>query len=116
MAVIAVDFDDTLMDTNNVLPGYRMGQPTPGAILSMSRLANEGHQCIIFTARNVQDPRAYKAVEDWLNHFQIPHHGITNIKRPEMQIFIDDRAMAFDSWPQVMARINKQTQQENIVD
>lgn len=112
MAVIAVDFDDTLHDRNSVTSGYRMGRPTSGAILSMQRLANQGHVLIIFTARAVNHPNQKKAVADWLDYFQIPFHSITNIKMPEMEIFIDNRAIQFDSWPQVMGRLTKLTKEE----
>lgn len=104
MAVIAIDLDDTLLDTQNVQPGYRMGPPTNGAILATQRLANEGHTIIVFTARNVQVPSAYKAVEDWLTYFQIPHSGITNIKRPEFEVYIDNRALRFSGdWASTLA-------------
>lgn len=103
--IIAVDFDGTLMDPNNVRQGYRMGQPEPGAILSMQRLKNQGHTLVIFTARNVQHPNQHKAVADWLTYFKIPFDGITNIKRPEFEVMIDNRALHFDTWPQVMTRL-----------
>lgn len=107
MAVIAIDFDDTLQDRSNVLPGYRMGQPTRGAILATQRIAQD-HTIIIFTARRVQDPRVYKAVEDWLNHFQIPHSGITNIKRPEFEVYIDNRALRFNGdWANTLADLKR---------
>lgn len=112
--VIAIDFDDTLMDRNNKLPGYRMGQPTPGSIVSMQRLNNMGHTLIIFTARNVQHPNQKKAVADWLDYFKIPYHSITNVKLPEMELFIDNRAMHFDSWPQVMMRLTKLQQSATV--
>lgn len=102
--VIAVDFDDTLCSRNSQ-PGYRMGPPEPGAILSMKRLALEGHTLIVFTARNVQDPRVFKAVEDWCKYFDIPINGITNIKKPEFQVMIDNRALHFDDWPSTMSRL-----------
>lgn len=105
--IIAIDFDETIMDPQNKTPGYRMGRPVPGAVLSLQRLANAGHTIYIFTARNVQHPNQKKAVADWLDYFQIPFHGITNIKLPEFEVYIDNRAMHFDSWPQVMARINR---------
>ena len=103
--ILAIDFDDTLMDTQNVLEGYRMGQPTSGAIAATQRLANRGDKIFIFTARDVQKPQVYKAVEDWLNHFHIPFHGITNIKKPEFDVYIDNRALHFDTWPQVLHRL-----------
>ena|ERR1700752_2197960 len=100
--IIAIDFDDTLMDRERVQHGYRMGPPMPGAIVATRRLYDEGHTLIIFTARNVQDNAVYQAVMDWCEHFGIPASGATNIKKPEFDVFIDNRAIAFNSWPQVM--------------
>lgn len=100
--IIAVDFDNTLMSTKNVLKGYRMGQPESGAIAAINRLVAEGHQIFIFTSRDVQNPSAKKAVGDWLDYFKIPYSGITNIKSPHFEVFIDDLAIHFDSWPQVL--------------
>lgn len=104
--IIAVDFDHTLA-SDRPEPGYRMGVPEPGAVAAMRRLETEGHTLIIFTARNVQIPAAYKAVEDWLLHFGIPYHGITNIKRPEFEVMIDDRGLRFHDWPKALSDLRK---------
>jgi len=103
--IIAIDFDATLMDPKNVQPGYRMGPPTPGAIAATKRLRAEGHTIIVFTARNVQDPRVHKAVMDWCEHFGIPASGASNIKSPSYDVIIDNRAIHFDSWPHVMMNL-----------
>lgn len=103
--ILAIDFDDTIMDPKNVRPGYRMGQPTVGAVVALQRLARS-HTIVIFTARNVQVPSAHKAVADWLDYFKIPYHGITNIKRPEFDVIIDNRALHFDEWSKVLWRID----------
>lgn len=102
MSVLAIDLDDTIHDTQNVLPGYKMGQPTTGAVDAIKKLHDDGHTIVIFTARNVQDPRVYRAVKDWLGYFKIPHHAITNIKRPEYDLMIDDKALKFEYWAQVL--------------
>lgn len=103
--IIAIDFDDTIMNPHDKLPGYRMGQPEPGSILSLQRLKLEGNQIYIFTARDVSHPNQKKAVADWLDYFHIPYDGITNVKQPFFDVYIDNRAMHFDSWPQVMTRL-----------
>lgn len=106
--VIACDFDDTLCDSRNVLQGYRMGQPTDGAVIYTKKLVEMGHEIIIFTARSVNKPEVYKAVEDWLKYFGIPHHGITNIKQPYFDVMVDNRSIAFTgSWTGMLTRIEK---------
>lgn len=104
--IIAIDFDNTLMDTQNVLAGYRMGQPEPGAILATKEIVNMGHQIIIFTARGVQDAKVYKAVAAWADHFQIPYSGITNVKSPHFDYIIDNRALTYDkNWPLLVHKL-----------
>lgn len=98
---IAIDFDDTIHDTRNKLPGYRMGQPTLDAVETLQAWAEEGHVLVIFTARNVQDPKVYKAVKDWLDYFKLPYHGITNIKRSEFDLIIDNRAITYTNWAEI---------------
>lgn len=103
---VAVDFDDTLCDSKNILSGYRMGQPEPGAILATQEIVKMGHLIVIFTARNVQDPKVYKAVADWADYFHIPYSGITNIKSPEFGVMIDNRALTYDkNWPLLVHKI-----------
>jgi hypothetical protein len=104
--IVAVDFDGTLCDPDNILSGYRMGQPEPGAILATKEIVNMGHQIIIFTARAVQDPRVHKAVADWADYFNIPYSGITNIKSPHFECIIDNRALKYDkNWPLLVHRL-----------
>lgn len=104
---LAVDFDSTIMDPNNKNPGYRMGQPVKGAVLYINRLVKAGHKVYIFTARNVNQPTAHKAVEDWLKYYNIPHHGITNIKQPYFDLIIDNRAIEFTEWAGILTKIHK---------
>jgi hypothetical protein len=109
MAIIAIDFDRTLC-SDKPEPGYRMGIPEPGAVTSCKRLVAQGHTIVIFTARNVNEPSAHKAVADWLEYFGIPHHGITNIKQPYFDVYIDDRALRYEgSWPVIMNKLRKLT-------
>lgn len=108
MSVICVDFDDVLMDTKNINPGYRLGLPIDGAVPAMHKLAAEGNTLIVFTVRG-GEARSKKAVEDWLNYFNIPFSTVTNIK-VRADVYIDDRGIHFDSWPQTLVdleRINR---------
>lgn len=103
--ILAVDFDDTLHDLRHVQEDHRMGIPEPGAVEALNNLVSEGHTIIIFTARNVQNPNAKKAVADWLDYFKIPFTDITNIKSPRFDVIIDDRALRFDTWAQTLDRL-----------
>jgi len=104
--IVAIDFDDTLMNPHDVATGYRMGRPEKGAVLATQELVRMGHSIVIFTARNVQDPPQRKAVADWLDFFHIPYHGITNIKQPEFDVMVDNRALRFEGdWAITLHRL-----------
>lgn len=106
--IIALDLDDTLMDRQHKNPGYRMGQPFPGAIAVINQWVKRGHQIVIFTARSVNKPEAYKAVEDWLNYYKIPFHGITNIKQPYFDVIVDNRCLTFTgSWSGLLTKVER---------
>lgn len=95
-----IDFDDTICDSNNVLKGYRMGQPMKGAVESLQTLA-ETNQITIFTSRDVRDIRIFKAVQGWLDYFKIPYNHITNIKG-DADLYIDDRGLHFTNWTDII--------------
>lgn len=94
--ILAIDFDGVLCDNNHVKPGFRMGEPIEGAQHAMLTLQRQGDTLIIHTTRDRFTP-----VEDWLRHFEIPYDTVTNIK-PNADVFIDDKAIRFTSWAQVL--------------
>lgn len=95
--ILAIDFDGPICDPTNLKVGFKMGEPMKGAIESIKKLKAEGDEIIVFTARD-----RFQPVEDWLKHFKIPFDCVTNIKPPHAEVFIDDRAIRFTSWEQVM--------------
>lgn len=74
-----------------------MGLPVPGARDALLTFKAQGDTIIIFTARD-----KFKPVEDWLSYFEIPYDQITNVKPPKAEVFIDDRAIRFTTWGQVL--------------
>lgn len=91
---LAIDFDGVLCDPNNRKPGFRMGEPMPGAVQSMLRLKHDGgHTLIIHTIRGKEPSH----VKDWLDHFGIPHDEITDVK-PNAHAYLDDKGVRFTSW------------------
>jgi hypothetical protein len=108
MAVICVDFDDTLMDTTHIPAGKRLGPPTPGAVSFMNQLHAQGDTIIIFTVRG-GEPRGKQAVEDWLDYFKIPFSAVTNIK-VNAEAYIDNRAIRYQgSWSEVKTQLIRST-------
>lgn len=94
---IAIDFDGTIHDHAHPKPGMVMGEPLPGAKDALLTFKRQGDTIIIHTARD-----RFKPVEDWMRYYNIPYDRVTNIKPPEAQVFIDDRAIRFTSWEQVL--------------
>lgn len=91
--VVAVDFDGVIHNPGDVAPGYRMGRPVPGAQDGMRQLAAAGHTLIVHTVRG--DTGGH--VSAWLRHFDIPFHGVTNVK-PDADVYLDDKAVRFTTW------------------
>lgn len=90
MAILAIDFDSTLMDPKSVKPGMRLGLPSVGAVDAMKKLKAAGHVLIIFTVRGDRP----KHVQDWCHYHGIPYDDVTNIKR-NFDLVIDDKAVTF---------------------
>lgn len=95
--ILAIDYDGVIHDINNPVPGKRMGRPMPGAEDAMEDLKQAGHKLIIHSVRGDKP----KVIADWCDYYDVPYDEITNIK-PQADLYIDDKALHFDSWTQVM--------------
>lgn len=102
--VLAIDLDDTIHDTQNVLPGYKMGRPIKGTVEALEELSKE-HKIIIHTVRAVT-PEGTKAAKDWLDYFKIPYHQITAIK-PNADCYLDNKGMKFTSWDESLTLLKQ---------
>jgi hypothetical protein len=98
---LAIDLDDTIMDTHNVAPGYKMGMPVLGAVQALQRLKAEGSIIVIFCLWADTEQRC-EAIAKWCRFFEIPYDFITN-KKPDVDWIIDNRAVRFTSWAETMA-------------
>ena len=101
--VIAIDFDGTIHDWNNPVPGRQMGPPMPGARDALRNFKASRHTIYIFTVRG--GPENRKHVEDWLRYYDIPFDFVTNIKIPA-DWYIDDRAIHFTNWVEAQLRVS----------
>ncbi len=105
--VIAVDFDYTIHDNNNVPPGRKLGPPLPGAKEALVALHEKGHQIIIYTCRANDGPKAIKVVADWLAYFKIPYDVIWEAPKPICDWYVDDRAIGFrGNWTETLEQVN----------
>ena len=98
MRNIAIDFDNVICDPDNVDPGYKMGNPIPGAREALIQLRRH-FKVIIFTVRG---DRLY--LREWLEYYKIPFDDITD-KKPNTDYYIDDKAIKFTNWPEVLKEI-----------
>lgn len=90
--IIAVDFDAVIADGSM--------QPIEGALVSIKRLIELGHEPYIMTARVKSD---HKNVKYWLETHDFPELEVTNIKKNHVRVIIDDRAIRFeDNWKSII--------------
>ncbi|MDQ3816100.1 MAG: hypothetical protein M3362_00230 [Acidobacteriota bacterium] len=100
---MAIDFDGTIHDVNNPVPGRKMGPPIEEAKEALTQLKTEGHKLIIHTIW-ATDEKNIKTIQDWFTYWEIPFDEITNIK-PQADYYIDDKAIKFIDWPSTLKSI-----------
>jgi capsule biosynthesis phosphatase len=110
---IVVDLDGTICHLKHQDESYSQVQPIPGAVTALRRLKEEGHEIIIYTARNMKtfNGNTGKVIAnigaitmDWLNKHQVPHDEIV-FGKPYGDLYIDDLALAFTNWEDMMSKI-----------
>lgn len=100
---IAIDLDGTLLQYSGWRGENRFGKPYKGAKEFVKTLLSMGHKVTVFTARENHEP-----VKKYLKKMGFPELDVTNIKRHDFSIFIDDRAMNYDgsiTWERFAHRI-----------
>lgn len=103
--ILAIDFDRTICDTDNPVPGYKMGPPLPFVVDALTKLKNNGHYIIIHSCRALDGPKAVQVMRDWLDYFKVPYDKIwTNEDgaKPISDFYIDDRGVHFQNWIQTL--------------
>lgn len=101
--VIAVDFDGPCHEySKGWQDGIIYDVPTEGVFRAFEKLNSKGYKIVIFTARNNLEP-VKKWVNGHLNILGLSHLEIevTN-KKPKAIMYIDDRAIRFTSWKDVL--------------
>lgn len=85
MAIVGIDWDNTLVDTDQKL--------LPGAKEAISKLREAGHKVLINSCNNP------KWIEKCLNEWGIPVDLVWDGKRKaNCDLYIDDRAFKFTNW------------------
>jgi len=104
---LGIDFDQTLAHSSGY-PDFIPSEPIEGAVEATQKLAREGWKIIIHTSRHWAD---YQNIENWLNFYQIPFRRIVCGKLMA-KYYIDDRAIHFDNWENVLNEIDEKERQE----
>lgn len=102
---IAVDFDGVIATYDNGWSeGLITGELMEGAEKALRKLVEKGYQVVIFTARmNKESPmqKPYAMIENWLTAHGMKKgvhwHDIT-AEKPKAIAYIDDRAIRFTNW------------------
>lgn len=106
-----MDLDGTICSLRQSTQSYDEVKPIPGAIAALKKLKEEGHEIIIYTARNMKTYQGNtgKAVAniggmtiDWLRKYQVPYDEII-FGKPQGDLYIDDLAIPFTDWNLVMS-------------
>lgn len=99
MAILAIDFDGVIHEYDKPLEGKSWGLPITGAKDALRRLKNEDKHTIIIHSCKPPD-----VIEQWMRDYDIPYDTITQ-KKPEADLYIDDKGMRFHSWPLTLASL-----------
>lgn len=93
---LAIDLDGVVHDPDNVIKGYKMGVPIPGAFEALWQLKNDGAIIVIHSVWAGEEKQR-RAISNWLNHFKMPYDFITNVK-PDADLYVDDKGYRFTDW------------------
>lgn len=113
---IVIDLDGTICELKKNNQTYSEVRPKPGAIQTLHKLKEDGHEIIIYTARNMLtfngnigkiNANVGKITLDWLKSYNIPFDEIV-FGKPYGDMYIDDSAFKFESWEQVEETIKEQ--------
>lgn len=103
---IVIDLDGTICSLKQEGQSYEDVVPLPGAVAALRRMKAEGHEVIIYTARNMRTREGNtgkvvasvgKLTLDWLEHYGIPYDEIV-FGKPYGHIYIDDLGYGFSGW------------------
>ena len=97
---LGIDLDKTIAH-NSPHPDYALLEPIDGAREALQSLSKGGWRITIYTARHWQD---YDIICEWLNKYKIPYDQVVCGKL-FCRWMIDDKAIHFDSWDNVLKQI-----------
>jgi uncharacterized HAD superfamily protein len=97
---IIVDLDGTIC-TEEKTYSRSLAKPLDDAVNSINALYDAGHTIIIYSARTWME---YEMTVAWLKQHNIKYHQLI-MGKPIGDVWIDDRAIHFTSWKEVMEQL-----------
>jgi 2'-5' RNA ligase len=100
---ICIDLDKTIAQ-DATFPA--IGDPIEGAKESLAKLQEMGYNVVIYSCR-ADSEEGLELVREWLDKHEIPYDSIFEGEKPFSKYFIDDKAIHFDSWKNVLKQVEK---------
>ena len=101
---IIIDIDGTIC-TEEKTYSRSLAKPLRDAVSSVNALYDKGHTIIFYTARTWME---FEMTTDWLNKNGFKYHQLV-MGKPIGDIWIDDRALPFTNWEEVVLKLNERT-------
>jgi uncharacterized HAD superfamily protein len=99
---LVIDIDGTICTEEKTF-SRSLAKPLPGAVESVNKLYNQGHTIRLFTARSWVE---YEVTKAWLDSNGFKYHQLL-MGKPLGDVWIDDRAIGFTSWNDVMEKLSQ---------
>lgn len=100
---IAIDFDGTIAVDK---PFPDVGEPMPGVKEALSKMKDLGYTILIYTCRSKTE-EGIELVREYLDKYEIPYDSIFEGEKPFARFYIDDRAIKFTDWKDVLNQVEK---------
>ena len=100
---ICFDIDGTICELKSYIGSYELVRPLPGVVELMTKLKEDGHTIILYTARHMKTcggnvglvlAKQGKSLFAWLDKYKIPYDEIY-FGKPQADIYIDDNCYRF---------------------
>jgi len=108
---LAVDFDDTIAHENE---DKSIGEPEEGVKEALTQLKEDGYIIEIYSAR-ANDDKGADEIKQWLDTHEIPYDSILNIEKPIATHYIDNRAIKYTNWKDVVNEVQKSDKTASLI-
>ncbi|MCL2651779.1 MAG: HAD family hydrolase [Candidatus Azobacteroides sp.] len=98
---LIIDMDGTIC-TEEKTYSRCLAKPKEKAVESVNKLYDDGHTIIIYSARTWME---YEMTVAWLKEYGVKYHQLI-MGKPIGDYWIDDRAIQFENWAEIMSQIS----------